>query len=268
MNISTRFLLCLAIAHGVLSPLADAGRAVSERELRNAVAQLSSSSAGRRQEAQETLVAGGTLAGEMIVKGLERGSSAYRRRAVPVLAKIAGEDAEIALAELALADRSEDVRQTAIEGLRSADLPFARKHVLRQTMADGPVKVRDRALETVCAIGDKRYIDELVRWLDQEGILKRPATTGLKIDMAHRQFQGYDNFSTEIPVETGSGTRTVTNKQLLPVSRSVRISTEVVVSTGRILAVLTGRDFGDDSAKWKEWWEEQREDYRFPKLRR
>ena len=289
MATRTRALVFIAIAFGALAPAAEekadpkkgeAGRPAAKAEQRPAdrttgaaghrdeakprpaksktanfiqirswIRALDSKKAEKRAAAKKHLLAHPDKASTELCAYIKGYPPPRRLAAVALLEALANKDSRKALAKRVLFDDNAEVRTRAIAAVRTMGGAAAMQTILGEAFAEKESR-RQKAAEAIAAIGDKRYLDQLLHATTQ-----RVAYAHARVDVyAQRQSiekmdrAGMRGDWTDLAVD-------------LPTTKRARVHTTIWT-----LCTVAGKDFGTNMKRWHEWWKANRKDFAFPGL--
>ena len=255
------FILTILLVSAALPPCwAQQDTSLGVFEIREHVMNLGSRDSQARKGAIAALVAVGPPVIPELRIALPDGDVISRKATLDVLAQIEGDEADSLVALLAVTDSREAVRKPAIALLRKRSGKAACDTVIDLARSKS-AKTRNRAIALIRALRDPAYIDRLIARLPRRPRRTRRAESagnvGLGIDMTRSDLRGYDDYSTTLNIEG----REVRQNIRMPIFGETSIKTQAVLSAGSVLRSVTGRGYGEDAARWRKWWAENRKRY-------
>ncbi len=257
MRISLTILCCVFI-------LRAAGGSLSRNDAKDLLWDLGSSNEDTRKRAARELLDAGDEAVDYIAKYHDRLTTRQTLNVIPVLGQMSGSKAELVLAEFSLRGAGKKIRTAAAAELKKKEKLSAKTTNLYLTQAANTASAyQDRAVSTMGQINEPFFVDAILDNVDEKGKLVQGGVVSLDLHIVHSQFLGYEDHPAGKTVIRGNSGRPIVieNNYKTPVFRRFEVRTKVQIPIMmRVLSRLTGKDFGADVHKWREWRKAQREE--------
>ncbi len=189
------------------------------------------------------------------LRALRRGEPAEREAAARALGKSRDVDVLRPLVAAAVLDRAATVRVAAVESLKEIADPDVVRPIARAMWSDAP-DIRMNAAEALGSIGGGASVEWVIRRVMSTG-----GPGGRNYFFAGTQQSYISDFDVEIAQasQIGDPVVGVIRDGVMLDARVLAVREEWTEVERRVyfnaLSRATGKDFGEDAAAWKKWWD-------------
>ena len=130
-----------------------------------------------------------------------------------------------------------------------------RKHLIAKAKDKSPV-VRNKALSLIKQLKNKNpeLINDLINDLESE--LEAEVTdysATFDVNITQLKHSGYTTYPTKMKMNTPKGPVMANSDIRMPSFSSRSVKTRVTLPAGKVLRLVTGKNFGHDTRKWRNW---------------
>ncbi|GEM_PF-6222478 len=195
-----------------------------------------------------------------IASAADRANSSYRVNFIRTLAAIGGENAEKATAEI-LCNESNPKSVIKLGVFIKESWPDISRKQLVRIATDPAYSQKQRAMSAffIKAVGDARCIDDILDIFEAFLVVGKSTNVGMDLNVTTREHVGDTNYSHDMSVNSGNKSMVIPVKMTMPIFKTSQAKTKIVVTAQSALEVITGQQFGQDIAKWRKWWSDNRD---------